>query len=155
MQAPASAEPAEGEVVYGIASNTRGFPSWVTTMELLIQIQKAVEVYGIPFVVLIVPTRPEVVPSPPSVAFKVLRERFIEFLEAREIPYIDPLGELLRSQQAGSAPYYLRDHHWNDTGHAVAAEVVDAFLAENCQRLGIPLDDCADAAQREAGPSPR
>ena len=153
MHAPVSAEPAEGQVVYGIESNTRGFPGWVTTMELVIQIQKAVEVYGIPFVVLIVPTRPEVVPAPATLSFEVLRARFIGFLAEREIPYIDPLGELLRSQEAGRPPYYENDHHWNEVGHAVAADVADAFLVDNCQRFGIPLDGCPDALP--GSPDPR
>ena len=48
-------------------------------MELLVRLEKAVDVYGIPLVVLVVSTKPEVVPSPGSMLFRALRESFMAF----------------------------------------------------------------------------
>jgi len=138
-----SDEAPEGNVVYGIESDTRGFPSWVTTMELLIQIRKAVEVYRVPFVVLIATTKPEIVPSPKGYTFRTLQQNFRLFLQTREIPYIDPLDGLLESHEAGRTPYYDKDHHWNKVGHEVAAASVESYFVEHCGELGLPLEKCA------------
>ena len=138
-----SEEPPESQIVYGIESNTRGFPSWVATMELLVRLRKSVDVYGIPFVVLVVSTKPEVIASEGSLIYRVLRESFMAFLTKQGIPYIDPLADLARSQKAGRSPYYESDHHWNEAGHEIAANSLDAFFAQHCEDLGLPIEDCA------------
>jgi hypothetical protein len=149
---PVSEAAPEAQIVYGIESGARGIPSWVTTMELILQIRKSVEVYGIPFAVLIVSTQPEIVTTPITPAFRLYRKRFVAFLERQGIQYIDTLAPLLRNQDAGRHPYYATDHHWNETGHEIAAESVDAFFVEHCGALGAPIEDCPARLPQDAAP---
>ena len=139
---PVSNEAPEGQVVYGIESKTRGFPAWVTTMELLLQIKEAVELYRIPFVVLVASTQPEVVVSPMTGSMRLLRLELLSFLEHHGIAYVEPLRGLLESQEDGRSPYYEGDHHWNEVGHAIAANAIDAFFVQHCGAFGLPIEGC-------------
>lgn len=143
MPAAVSDEAPEGNVLYGIASGSRGFPSWVTTMELLIQIRDAVEVYRVPFLILIATPKPEIIPAPTSDWYRALRVRLEQLLERHEIRYIDPLQRLAESQKAGRSPYYEKDHHWNEAGHEAAATSLEAYFVDHCEELGLPLENCA------------
>ena len=66
--------------------------------------------------------------------------------------YIDPLDDLVRSEEAGRSPYYETDHHWNEAGHEIAANSLDAFFAQHCEELGLPIEDCAGGLPTEGDP---
>ena len=37
---------------------------------------------------------------------------------------------------------YENDHHWNETGHEVAAASLEAYFVDHCEELGLPLENC-------------
>ena len=94
---------------------------------------------GAEMVVLFFPTKEEVympltVDDPPD-----LSTPFREALEKHGIPTIHPLEALRERAKQGEQVYFEIDGHPNAAGYAVIAEVVDAYLVENAERLGLKL----------------
>jgi len=56
--------------------------------------------------------------------------RLVRLAAARGIPVLDLLSTLRESAGRGQRLYYSRDIHWNATGHAIAAEAVARFVAD-------------------------
>lgn len=64
---------------------------------------------------------------------RFLNDEFIQFFESQNIDYIDLLPPLL--EKAGESRLYFRnDDHWNEKGHAVAAEAISKKLEELLQQ---------------------
>lgn len=53
-----------------------------------------------------------------------LREQLGAWSKLQRIPILDLTGPLQQSAQAGRIPWFAGDTHWNDVGHAVAADAI-------------------------------
>jgi hypothetical protein len=64
------------------------------------------------------------------------------FLEAEGIAHVDLHPALAAYVRERGPAYFEVDSHWNEVGHAVAAQALSGWLAANCERLGLPLAGC-------------
>ncbi|HZO08207.1 MAG TPA: GDSL-type esterase/lipase family protein [Myxococcota bacterium] len=115
--------------------------AWLATRRLLLETDRVATAAGARFAVLLVPADFQVVPQAeaavraayPDAPFDSLRvNRELEaFLAEHGIPFLDPTPEFRRVQAGGRPLFYaLEDRHWNAAGHALAAELLAAFLVE-------------------------
>jgi len=117
--------------------------AWRLTEALLLRVHRETTARGARHAVLITPGKAEVgLAERPAQDFARPRERLMEFLRAENIDYVDLTPPLLDRIHAGDAPYYLVDAHWNETGHEVVAETLQAWLVSHCTSVGLRLTGC-------------
>jgi len=115
--------------------------AWLVTRRLLLEMDRVARGAGAGFVVLLVPADFQVDPRAlaaieatyPDVAFDPLHinRELATFAAQAGIPLLDPTAALAREQTAGRPMYYaIEDRHWNAAGHALATELLAAFLDE-------------------------
>lgn len=115
--------------------------AWLVTKRLLIETDRVARGAGARLVVLLVPADFQVVPQAqaavraafPDAPLDLLRinRELAAFCAEQGIPFLDPTPEFSRVQAEGRPVYYaLEDRHWNADGHALATELLAAFLEE-------------------------
>jgi lysophospholipase L1-like esterase len=50
--------------------------------------------------------------------------------EEQGVPFLDPLEALRAAEAAGRSGYFPEDGHWNETGHAIAARTIAAWVRQ-------------------------
>jgi len=132
---------------------------WALTRALLRRLATEVEGDGSQFAVVAIPSRIQVIPELAEVARtfyagvpefeaylandRLPQQLLAKFLAEEGIPFLDLLPALERTG-AGMGLYYPAVAHWNERGHAVAAEAIAGFLSAQVM-------PAAERARRQAG----
>ena len=111
---------------------------WRLTQESLLQARDLVEAAGAKFAVVMVPSKEEVywhllaprLDDPEGMHMLEPSRRLAEFCRQEGIPYLDLQDRMAAAAQQGQVLYLTYDAHWNPAGHALAAEILNAFLKE-------------------------
>jgi len=151
--------------IYGPAALPGMQAGWMVTEGLLLAIRDEVKAHGAEFRVVILATRPQVIPDPGKRA-ELMRKlgvrdlnyadrRILEF-GAREgiavtalAPALADYAEAQRIYLNGFNRTNLGAGHWNETGHRLAAETIAADLCKAAE------DKASGEAQRMRVPSGR
>jgi len=151
--------------IYGPAALPGMQAGWMVTEGLLLAIRDEVKAHGAEFRVVILATRPQVIPDPGKRA-ELMRKlgvrdlnyadrRILEF-GAREgiavtalAPALSDYTEAQRIYLNGFNRTNLGAGHWNETGHRLAAETIAADLCKAAE------DKASGEAQRMRVPSGR
>jgi hypothetical protein len=108
-------------------------PEWQVTRALLHRFADDCRARDVPFLVVVFPTvnevhRREISDRPGRMVAAACGER--------DVPVLDLLeGFRAAARRSGTDLYFPQDHHWTAAGHAVAADLLEAFLAENLPPL--------------------
>ncbi len=129
---------------------------WRDTESLILALRDRCAALGARLHVVVLPSEPQVVATPQSIAFEIesaaagrslaemidwnVPERRLARFFAREGIASTPMLEPFRRATAGGALLFTRDRHLNETGHAIVAKsVAEALLATSSG--GLPDDD--------------
>lgn len=93
------------------------------TERLFIAISEWMKEHQIPFGVVMIPTKQQVM----GTASDRPQKEFVEFFEDSGIRYVDLLPDMKRKAEP---LYYPIDLHWNSRGHEVAAEIIARWLLD-------------------------
>jgi lysophospholipase L1-like esterase len=133
----------QGNQVYGTRLTPDWKDGWAITERLLRLVHDETSAHGIPFGMMIVPTRAQVSDQ----AWRGIAggdggrraglDRMFPNAQLQQIagrigaPLLDLVPALRAADQAGLGPlYYERDQHWTAAGHAVAAKAIVQFVRE-------------------------
>jgi len=63
---------------------------------------------------------------------ELMQEILKKYLDLKQIPHVDFLDEF-RTRGRETQLYLLRDTHWNDAGHELAAEIMFRYLLSSAE----------------------
>lgn len=110
---------------------------WHATQQALLQARDLAQAAGAQFVVVMAPSKEETywrlmapkVDDPQGFHMRLNSQRLAEFCQQEGLTCLDLYDSFAEAAQAGEVLYFSHDAHWNQAGHALAAQTVRDFLA--------------------------
>lgn len=113
---------------------------WENTFRILREFQSIVQEQGATFILILIPTRYQVIDSKWYEVMGryekkgITLDRFkpnkliLNFCENDKIPVIDLTKEFMKESRKGKVLHYTYDPHWNEDGHLLASEIIYGCL---------------------------